>query len=64
VIVGAIAGDENDFLSSSAQTVGLGVFGTILGAVGGGVTGLKKSITYPINGDILKWQEFTKTIGN
>ncbi|WP_165819373.1 hypothetical protein [Flagellimonas aquimarina] len=44
VIVGAIAGDENDFLSSSAQTVGLGVFGTILGAVGGGVTGLKNQL--------------------
>ncbi len=65
ILIGAVASDEYDFLSSTAQTAGLGIFGTILGAVGGGVTGLsKKSITYPINGDILKWQEFTKAIGN
>lgn len=64
ILLGVVASDENNFLSSTAQTSALGIFGTILGAVGGGIAGVsKKSTTYSIDGDSLKWQEFAQEMG-
>jgi hypothetical protein len=62
-ILGLASGGENEWWGKGE---GAGGFGLILGAMGAGIGAItaifKKPKTYPINGDLSKWEEFKEAM--